>query len=97
MHVRFADTAEADLNHIKKHIEPESPQGLQRILTAIFTVAEQLESFPLLGRVGDVAGTFELSIPRTPYRFVYTVDDPYYVEIIHVLHGARKWPPQDFD
>ncbi len=54
MHVRFQDSAEADLDAIKQHIEPESPKGLERVLTAIFTVAEQLESFPLLGREGDV-------------------------------------------
>lgn len=57
MHVRFQDTAEADLESIKQHIEPESPSGLERVLTAIFTVAEQLESLPLLGREGEVQGT----------------------------------------
>ena len=62
MHVRFQDTAEADLDAIKQHAEPE------RVLTAIFTVAEQLESFPLLGREGDVEGTREIAVPRTPFR-----------------------------
>ena len=93
MHVRFQDTAEADLDAIKQYIEPESPKGLLRVLTAIFTVAEQLESFPFMGREGDVAGTREITIPRTPFRLIYTLDDPHFIDIIRVLHGARRYPP----
>jgi addiction module RelE/StbE family toxin len=93
MHVRFQDTAEADLLAIQRYIEPESPRGLERVLTAVFTVAEQLESFPLMGRVGAVAGTREIVVPRTPFRLIYTLDDPHFVDIIRVLHGARQYPP----
>jgi toxin ParE1/3/4 len=94
MHVRFQDTAEADLDAIKRYIEPESPKGLERVLTAIFTVAEQLESFPLLGHDGDVEGTREITVPRTPFRLIYTLDEPYFIDIIRVLHGARQYPPE---
>lgn len=62
-------------------------------MTAIFTVAEQLESFPLMGRVGTVEGTREIVVPRTPFRLIYTLDDPQFVDIIRVLHGARQYPP----
>jgi addiction module RelE/StbE family toxin len=93
MHVRFQDTAEADLVAIKRYIEPESPKGLERVLTAIFTIAEQLESFPLMGRVGEVEGTREIIVPRTPFRLIYTLDDPHFIDIVRVLHGARQYPP----
>lgn len=93
MHIRFQDTAEADLEAIRSYIEPESPRGLERVLTAIFTVAEQLESFPLMGRVGNVEGTREIVVPRTPFRLIYTLDDPHFIDIIRVLHGARQYPP----
>lgn len=93
MHVRFQDTAEADLDAIKRHIEPESPKGLERVLTAIFTIAEQLESFPFMGREGEVPGTREITVPRTPFRLIYTLDDPHFIDIIRVLHGARQYPP----
>jgi toxin ParE1/3/4 len=93
MHVRFQDTAEADLVAIAQYIEPESPKGLERVLTAIFTVAEQLESFPLMGRVGAVEDTREIVVPRTPFRLIYTLDDPHFIDIIRVLHGARQYPP----
>ena len=92
MHVRFQDSAEADLDAIHGYLIDKSPQGLQRILTAIITVAYQLETFPLLGREGEVEGTRELTIPRTEYRLVYTLDDPQFVDIIRVLHGKLKYP-----
>lgn len=93
MHVRFQDTAEADLDAIKRHIEPESPKGLERVLTAIFTIAEQLEAFPFMGREGDVPGTREIIVPCTPFRLIYTLDDPHFIDVIRVLHGARQYPP----
>ena len=95
MHIRFQDTAERDLQAIKEHIEPESPRGLERVFSAIFTVAEQLEAFPFLGREGEVEGTREITVPGTPYRLVYTLDDPVFIDVIRVLHGSRKYPPQE--
>lgn len=95
MHVRFQDTAEQDLDAIKEYLAPLSPQGLERILTAIFTVADQLETFPFLGHDGDINGTRELTVPRTPFRLVYTLDDPHFVDIIRVIHGRMKYPPED--
>lgn len=62
-------------------------------MVAIFTTMEQLETFPLLGREGDVANTRELTVPGTDYRLIYRLNEPYYVEIIGVWHGRRKYPP----
>lgn len=95
MHVRFSDRAIGDLTSIKEFLESRSPQGLDRILAAIFTTAAQLETFPLLGHRGAVDGTYELIVPRTDFRLIYTLDDPLFVDIEHVLHGSRKYPFED--
>jgi len=92
MQVRFQDTAEADLEAIYNHLVDINPQALDRLLAAIFIVAEQLGSFPLMGRDGAVAGTREMIVPRTDFRLVYTLEDPVYVDIIRVLHGRLKYP-----
>ncbi len=94
MHIKLSEGAEADLLAIKDYIEPRSPQGYQRVMVAIFTTMEQLESFPILGREGEVDGTRELSVPRTDYRIIYRLNPPYDVEVIGVWHGARKYPPE---
>jgi hypothetical protein len=31
---------------------------------------------------------------RTPYIVVYSVEAEY-VAIMHVIHGAQQWPPED--
>ena len=54
---------------------------------------EILKRFPASGRPGRVAGTRELVVSRTPYIVPYRVRDDT-VELLLVLHAARKWPSQ---
>jgi toxin ParE1/3/4 len=49
--------------------------------------------FPESGRIGRIAGTRELVIPRTPYIAAYVVLDDK-VRILRVLHGAQIWPEE---
>lgn len=94
MHVRFSNRAEADLKEIKEYLEPRSPQGLDRVMSAIFTTSGQLESFPFLGRSGRVPDTFEITVPRTPFFLVYAMDqdEAYYIDILRVMHTSRSYP-----
>lgn len=50
--------------------------------------------FPLMGRTGRLAGTWELVMARVPYVVIYVVkgDD---VTIQRVLHQRQQWPPLD--
>lgn len=95
MHARLTEDAEADLDAIADYLTPRSPQGLARILSAIFTTIGQLESFPFLGHDGRVDGTRELVVPRTPFIIVYSLPDQYYIDIDRILHGRLKYPPED--
>ncbi len=94
MHARLTEDAQADLKAIKEHIEPRSPQGLVRILSAIFTTIAQLENFPFLGREGRVTNTREITIPRTPFIIIYSLDDPYSIDIDRIFHGRQQYPPE---
>lgn len=76
-------------------MEPRSPQGLARVLSAIFTTMGQLESFPFLGRSGRVDDTREIFVPRTPFFIVYTIADEIYIDIEAVIHSRRKYPLED--
>lgn len=92
MHLRLSDDAKADLHEIGDYLEPRSPQGLARILSAIFTTMGQLESFPFLGHPGRVDGTREIFVPRTPFFIVYTIADEIYIDVEAVIHSRRKFP-----
>ena len=52
---------------------------------------DQLASFPALGRTGRVAGTRELIIAGTPYLVPYRIRNDR-VQVLRVIHSARKWP-----
>lgn len=93
MHARLTEDAEADLIAIREYLAPRSPQGLERILSAIFTTIGQLENFPFLGREGRVESTREISIPRTPFLIVYSLGDPLYIDIDRIFHDRQQYPP----
>ncbi len=95
MHARFTADAEADLYAIKDYLELRSPQGLERILSAIFTTVGQLESFPFIGREGWAEGTREITVPHTPFIIIYSLDEPYYIDIDRIFHGRQKYPLKD--
>jgi toxin ParE1/3/4 len=61
------------------------------LVTRIVEAIETLCDHPHLGRPGRVAGTRELVIAETPYVVPYRVVDDG-VEILAVIHGARRWP-----
>jgi toxin ParE1/3/4 len=52
----------------------------------------QLADFPMLGHVGEVAGTRELT-PHRSYRIIYEVAGET-VWILVLIHTARQWPPE---
>ncbi len=70
-----------------------SPAAADIMLDRIFSAVEVLERFPGTGRPGRIPGTRELVIVPTPFLIAYRVR-PSKIEIIALMHGARKWPGQ---
>jgi len=68
-----------------------SPQAGNRMLERIFSAVEVLERYPDAGRHGRIPGTREIVILRTPFLIAYRLQHNK-VQILAVLHGARKWP-----
>ncbi len=91
MRVRWLRTALANLSAEAEYIARDSPRAAAATVSAIAKAVSQLEHNPSLGRSGRVAGTRELVVPGTPYIVPYRVQRER-VEILRVLHGARKWP-----
>lgn len=72
-------------------ISQYSPSLADRAVGAILDAVENLQRFPALGRPGRVVGTRELVISGTPYIVAYRVRGDT-VELLLILHAARKWP-----
>ena len=88
----WSEQAEADLEAIVEYIARENPMAAVRLGDDIVAQVARLKFYPLLGRIGRVAGTRELIMTHSPYLVIYTAEDD--LRILRVLHGARLWPPK---
>ena len=93
MYVRILDEARADLRSVESFIKQDNPAAAQRVITAILTTINQLESFPFSGRPGREPDTREIPVPGAPYFVVYTLPDEYRIDIEAVFHARQKYPP----
>jgi toxin ParE1/3/4 len=89
--VRWLRVALTNLNAEADYIARDNPVAANRLVDAIVEATERLQRYPASGRPGRVIGTRELVVPGTPYIIPYRVRTGV-VEIIRVLHAARKWP-----
>ena len=88
---RWSSRASADLEDAHDYIAAEDPRAALRVVRCIVAAARALTRTPEIGRPGRVEGTRELVIPQTPYIVAYRVTSSA-VEILSVVHHARKWP-----
>ena len=93
MHVKWLEVALDSLIAEAEFISQDNIAAAERTVVAILDAAENLKQFPALGRPGRVAGTRELVVSGTPYIVPYRVRGDT-VELLLVLHAARKWPSQ---
>ncbi len=91
MQVSWLEDALISLYAESDYIGQENPAAASRIVDSIFAAVDCLARHPALGRPGRVPGTRELVVPNTPYIVPYRVRRNT-VEILLVLHGARRWP-----
>jgi toxin ParE1/3/4 len=93
MKIRWSPAAAEDFFRIIEYLRQENPPAAQRIARTIYESAGSLKSFPYKGRTGRVDGTRELPLPPLPFVVVYRLVKDI-VEIVNVIHGAQKWPPE---
>jgi toxin ParE1/3/4 len=74
-------------------VSADNVSAAEKQLDLIKRSVEQLANFPEMGRPGRVYGTRELVIQSTPYIVAYRLKGSI-VQILALLHGARRWPTQ---
>ena len=89
--MRWTKKASRNLDDVAEHIALDNPSASVRTVLKIIAAVEHLSEHPAIGRAGRVEGTRELVVPGLPYIVPYRVKGNT-VEILRVLHGARKWP-----
>ena len=91
MRLRWTDGAVENLQSAHDFLEAENPKAAWDAVSRILSAVEVLERFPQMGRVGRVEGTRELVVTGTPFLVAYRLKSEV-IQILAVLHAARKWP-----
>jgi len=91
--IRWTRLARADIDAAYEYVAADSEQAAVRLLETIEKAATMLARHPTAGRLGRVPGTRELVVAGTPWILPYRARRGS-VDILAVIHGARKWPDQ---
>ena len=91
MRIRWLDQAVADLVAVRNYLAQDNPSAVSEVAQSIRQAVAILTDYPAAGRSGRVPNTRELMVTGTAYILPYRVRGGV-VEILRVLHGARKWP-----
>jgi len=89
--LRWTALATDHLKSAHEYIAEEAPAAADRQIDQILSAVELLTKFPRMGRGGRLEGTRELVVTGTPFLVAYRLRHDR-VEILSVLHGARRWP-----
>jgi toxin ParE1/3/4 len=93
LRTRWTRRASVQLEAAFNFVSQENVSAAVKQQNIIERAIEQLANFPEMGRPGRVYGTRELVIQSTPYVAAYRLKGSI-VEILALLHGARRWPTQ---
>jgi addiction module RelE/StbE family toxin len=91
MKIVWLEDAAADLDRVFDYLLERKPEAVRTFLELIQRRVGQLVEHPELGRPGRVETTRELVVTGTPYIVAYRIKGER-IDILAVLHAARKWP-----
>jgi toxin ParE1/3/4 len=90
--ISWSEAASRDLDNIETYIFADNPRAaIETVLKIISKVDTLLPDNLAIGRAGRIFGTRELVLSDLPYVVMYQARANT-IEIIRVLHAARKWP-----
>ena len=89
MRIRWTDAAAGDLESIYESLVQQNRSAADKVINRILSAIDVLERFPEMGHPGRVEGTRELVVAR--FIVAYRVRRAE-VQILSILHPARKWP-----
>jgi toxin ParE1/3/4 len=91
--VFWLSEAVEEKNDVVDYIASHNLLAALAVDEAINRQVGQLSHFPHIGKKGRVEGTFELVISSTPYVVSYRLYG-HEVQVLHLFHARRDWPPK---
>lgn len=84
-----------DVQEIRAYIARDSPRYGRVVAERLVAAVERLHSHPLSGRIVPEVGQSTLrEVIEPPYRIVYRVRAEL-LEVVAVVHAARRFPAED--
>jgi toxin ParE1/3/4 len=99
LRIVYRRRALADIESIFRYIAKDNPAAARSVVARIVQALHRLERFPKSGRIGQKAGTRELSVPGLPYLAIHQIietPEGAAVEIVAVYHTARSRQIDDY-
>jgi toxin ParE1/3/4 len=94
MKVRYTATALIEVDEIFAYLSEHNPTAAKRVVARVEQTIRNLATFPDMAQECDERGTRRMPVGRYPFIVFYTVEADEIV-ILHVRHGARRWPWED--
>lgn len=92
MNVNFTPQALDDFRAIRAWIAADDELAAERVIARIRQTVLMFEQFPLLGHPGEVPETREFKVTGLPYLIIYRIESPTDLDILTIMHSARKHP-----
>jgi toxin ParE1/3/4 len=92
LNLNFTPQALDDLRAIRGWIAADDELAAERVIARIRQTVTMFGQFPLLGHPGEVPETREFKVIGLPYLVVYSIASETELDILTVLHSARKYP-----
>ena len=80
-----------DLIAIADYIATDDPIAAHDVIDRVDSAVGRLADHPRSGRPGRIEGTRERLVAKAPYIVAYRIRQER-VQILRILHAARKWP-----
>lgn len=80
-----------DLRSAAQYIAEDNVDAAMKMAALVQDAVSYLAEHPHIGRSGRLEGTRELVVSGTPFVVVYWVREGC-IQILRVLHHARRWP-----
>ena len=81
----------ADLDELMAYIAEDDAEAATKVAEKIWEITQMLSNHPAIGKPGRISGTREIVATGTSYIVPYRVVGNE-IQILRILHGARKWP-----
>ena len=91
MKLKWTRLSLQDMQNLYEYIAGDNLRAAKKIISRIREAADKLKIYPHMGKAGRISNTRELVIAATPYIIVYIIDGES-MQIVSVIHGARRWP-----